>query len=185
LGDQLDQHPSIRWDGEVYHEPWVRKEFMLPAVDNAPFLRRQMLTAGSRYYGFEIKVHPEQQLLIVGKSLLEYIDQIIGLGVTHHVILERRNYLRRMLSMAVGAKTKQRHIRSGGRANLTKINIDVDQISVGMIDQRKPLLQCLREIDQTYRILEDRLRMEKTLHIVYEDDVFKPLPVNWARFRLN
>ena len=103
LGDLLDQHPLVKWDREIYFRRFARNRFELKPFDSRKYLRHQMVVAGSRFYGFEVKFLENQHLAIVGAGLSDYVQQLRDVGVMHYVILERKNYLRMLISWVVGA----------------------------------------------------------------------------------
>ena len=95
VGNLLDQHQKIYWDGEVVYNQYSFNNCQLKPFDTKAFFRKQMLVAGSRFYGFEVKVHPEQQLAILHQTLPELVNELTELGVEQFIVLERKNYLRR------------------------------------------------------------------------------------------
>ena len=113
LGNLLDQHPKVRWDGEIYFNEWWLNNLQFKSFDNRKFLKRRMWVSGRKYYGFELKFLPNQQLAIIQADLPEVISQFRDAGVTRFLILDRRNYLRMFMSWVVGRKKKQHHIPIG------------------------------------------------------------------------
>lgn len=176
LGNLLNQHPKILWDGEIYFKKWAFNRFNIKPFDAERFLRRQMWVAGPRYYGFEIKILRDQHLAIVQMELSEYIEHLKKLGITHYVVLERKNYLRRMISQYVGGKTGRRHIEDETEARLETILLDLDNVGFGTVENQKPLLECFAEINQAYRDLEDLLTGENVLYLDYEADILESGP---------
>jgi hypothetical protein len=171
VGNLLDQHPKIYWDGEVVFNEYVFNNCQLKPFDTKTFFRQQMLVAGNRFYGFEVKVHPEQQLAILHQTLPELVNELPELGVEQFIVLERKNYLRRIISAILGYQTKTRHLNSKSKAKLTQTRLDLDKVAFGIVYNPKPLINCLEEIDQTYRQLESLLEDKSSLWLTYEDDI--------------
>jgi len=171
IGNLLDQHPKIYWDGEVVFNKYVSNNCQLKPFDTKTFFRQQMLVAGSCFYGFEVKVHPEQQLAILHQTLPELINELPELGVERFIVLERKNSLRRIISQILGTKTKVRHLDSKSQAKLTRTRVDLHQVTFSIVYNPKPLINCLEEIDQTYRQLESLLEDKSSLWLTYENDI--------------
>lgn len=108
LGNLLNQHPKICWDNEIVLKHYINQNCDLKPFDTKKFFRRQMLVAGRRFYGFEIKIHKKQQLAIWHKTHSELLEELIEIGINKFIILERKNYLRRMISQIVGSQTSIR-----------------------------------------------------------------------------
>ena len=176
VGNMLDKHNKIRWDGEVFYRKWANANFEHVPFDTKAFIRRQMLIAGSGFYGFEMKIHPEQEFALIHVSFEKMLADLKALGFTHFVILERKNYLRRMVSQIAGAQTQRRHIEVGTKPKRTQVKIDPQAVSFGVVDNPKPLLQCFEEIEQSYRNVEYHLDRHPLLKLSYEQDVLDSGP---------
>lgn len=176
LGGLLGQHPRIYWDSEVYYKQWALDGFRSSGFDSARFIRQQMWKARTRYYGFEFKILQDQHLAIIGMDLPAYTAQLIAEGVTHFIVLERRNYLKRMASQYVGSKTGIRQIERGSGPAVTPVRLDVASCGFGEMQNPKPLIDCLVEIDQAYRSLETLLAGRNVLRLTYEADILEHGP---------
>jgi hypothetical protein len=176
LGSMLDQHPKIWWDGEAFHRQWEKQHFRLNPFDLSAFLRQQMRVAGRHYYGFEMKIHPEQEFVLVNTEIGTVLDQLRELGFSHFIVLERKNYLRRMLSQILGEQSDQRHLRIGTAVTQITTRLDLDSVSFGVVANSKPLLRCFEEIAESYKTIKALLVNERALELSYEDDILASGP---------
>jgi hypothetical protein len=171
IGNMLNAHPEIVWDGELYHVAHYQLGLDLRAGRYGDWTRAQFALGAPGYYGFECKILPGQHLGFLDVTLARYLDRMEEIGVSHFVLLKRRNILRRMVSQYVGSKTKSRHIGAGGTAELSKIALPILDCRFGDIPIEKPLLDCLDEVDAAYALCTARLAEARFLSLVYEDDV--------------
>jgi len=176
LGNMLDEHPEVVWDGECFYVQHHASPDAIRGHKAGTWLHRQMNASGSKYYGFEFKPLPDQHLSFVDLSLDEVLSAFSAAGVSHYIILKRRNALRRMISQYVGAATGIRHLSTGQSIKKKKVRIDVESAGFGDVWTPKPLLTCLEEIEDLYQTLERRLANEKCLILEYESDIGKDGP---------
>lgn len=117
LGDLLDQHSAIAWDGEIYEHAFQRVErktgplflssdtsllelCMQPWSELLPpdaleYLQERIALTQKSVYGFEVKFF---HLRFFGMSLVDYVEGLKNLGFDAFVILKRRNLLRAIVS---------------------------------------------------------------------------------------
>jgi hypothetical protein len=166
LGEMLDQHPAIFWDGEIF------QPYMQPQAHRPPdFVQRTI--AGSRHkrisaiYGFETKYLPQFHLseACINMSLEGYVDLLRELRFTKFIVLHRANYLRRSVSVGVLSKTRTPHVRHEVRS-ATKISVDIDGAR-----RRQSLLELFRSLDHQHRRLISLLSPDEKLCLNYEDDI--------------
>lgn len=171
LGNMINQNSDILWRGEIYHTRWESDGFAYRTDrDWKIWTENEIQLAGSRVFGFEFKVVKHQHLKIVNMNICEYIQMLENIGVKKFIILERKNYLRRMISQYVGSKTKLRHLRANQNANLKQIELPVKNINFGD-GPNMSLFEALSLIDFTYRSLETQLISKDFMKISYEDDM--------------
>lgn len=174
LADLLEQHPKITWDGELYQrflEYWKKQEVAIEAgevtVNPAKLVRQRMIWAGNKFYGFEVKFY---HLKRANVNLSDYIEQLHRLGFSHFIVLERRNYLRKIVSSIIAADISRRyHQQSHEQAILNRIEIDLDNTKVD--DYIKPLIAHLQDFDENFRKLEELLENRRVLRLTYEEDI--------------
>lgn len=178
LADLLYQHPKIYWGGEIY-SPFIRywreqkqKNHSHSATitlkpDPLKLLQRDMLVAGSKYYGCEVKFHH----LVEGKiDIGDYTEYLRDKNFSF-IVLARKNFLRSILSNAImfsSSKTKS-HNRSDEKARLTRVAIDVERARYNGYE--KPLIEHLRLYQKNFESLEKLLSTQNVLQLTYEDDI--------------
>ena len=173
LGNLLNQHLNIFWDSEIY-EKIGRRSLPELYITSNPFklIRMRMLWAG-RYYGFETKLMQKQNIIYnpIGMSLPEFVDRLKKMGFDHFIILNRRNYLRQVVSGAIGFKNKLWHQPYIQKPFMTRIYLDVNNVPFG--HNYKPLFARFDEFDATYKLLNHVLTNQRVLRLNYEDDVLQ------------
>lgn len=164
LGDMLDQHRHVYWDGEIYHR-WLGDRS--PDGDPVRYLSRRMTRAGSRYYGFELKpVH----LKVLDLELDDFVNTLDGLGFTHFIVLEHKNYLRKILSSVIAHQSTVFHRAPSDR--LTENHITLDLASVEIDNTVLPLLDFLTRYEEFFDTARRLLDPARTLWLTYESDIF-------------
>ena len=173
LGDLLKQNPNIVWDGELLSPGRLDGiAGRWPLLPRSPLavLRLRMALAGKRCYGFETQP-PQVEYLDI--TLHEYIEKLEKLQFHHFLLLERKNHLRRIVSMLVARENSQWHLHPGEVAPPTRIELDVDglQLNRGRDTQARSLVEQLEREQQTIDALERTLRSRSFLYLSYEDDL--------------
>src|SRR5262245_20054878 len=92
LGDLLDQHPAIRWYGEIFEGYALRHARRTRFRDD---LRYVQVASGKRAPGIEIKGLPCQHLPTLDVSLRRFVEAIVACGFSRCIFLHRRNILRK------------------------------------------------------------------------------------------
>lgn len=169
MGNMLDQHPMINWEGEIYepkgalyHKYGIRAD----AVDPVGFLRRRMAGANKPHYGFEVRPYHTRPVKISTEKLITSLD---ALGFTYFVLQQRRNRLRVAVSALVASNVRRWHVPAGSIVPLTKVYLNID--SVRADDTEKPLLEVLREYETDMHDIERLLADRNMLKLNYEDDI--------------
>lgn len=172
VGNLLDQHPKIYWDGEIYHRflKSPPKEsgsgtYRKP-IDPLEYVRKRMTLAGERFYGCEVKFY---HLDLLDSELAEYVKELENLGFGHFIILERKNYLRKVVSSIIAKKTSRFHQPSHRKAALNRIVLDPSDVCID--SDSKPLLDYLQTYQDRFRTLKGLLSHREALHLTYEDHV--------------
>jgi hypothetical protein len=162
----LDAHPDIMWDGEIF-EPTHRAELDEPADLTPADLIERRRSKAACHYGFETKYLQSHHLGALGMGLNRYVELLTGLGFDRFVALHRRNYLRRVVSGAVGRQAGTWHRHRPGTGELQVITLDPDSVPFGG-DQR--LLDVFAELAAGEDTLRELLPAG-TVWLTYEDDV--------------
>jgi len=181
LGHLLEQHPAITWASELFNDIPRRHARLMHRRDRVEMiLKHSMYFKGSEYYGFETKFLPEQHLRdeIIGMSLEDYIPLLKQMGFSYFIVLERKNYLRRLLSATVARQTDQWHKAS--RSNhANAVTLDLEAVEVG--NRKRSLLEHFQSMDENYERLRSLLRSDPVLSLVYEDDILEDPGVAYGK----
>lgn len=169
LVDLLNQHSEMRWANEIF-------ENMLPAFYNMSADKRAKARiaaaihpANSQYFGFETKYLPEQHLRpeLANKSLDDYLKLLTHFNFGHFILLDRKNHLRRAVSISIGQQTQQWHSDSPTTPNTITLQTE-NIISYG---QAYSLLDFFDALDSGHKKAQDMLQKKKLLELCYEDDI--------------
>jgi hypothetical protein len=129
-----------------------------------------MKMAGQRCYGFETQPTQVEHL---DMTVPRYVERLEALGFDHFVVLERKNHLRRIVSMLVARTTSQWHLPPGDKHPLVRVELDVDNLLLARgrdTEGRSLVAQLLRE-QESARALRDVLANRRLLCLTYEDDI--------------
>ncbi len=183
LGDLLRQHPQVFWDSEIYQRllrDGDKNGTLYPSTaspgDAPEYLRARMPRAGKRFYGFEVKFFHLRRLNV---QLSHYVGSLRCLGFTHFVILERKNYLRKIVSSVVAHQKCRFHQPSHEKAVLTRVRLNIDRLQIDR--DCKPLVAYLRDYRASFHALNDALSTLNVLRLTYEDDISGDPMVGYRR----
>jgi len=173
LADLLAQHRRVFWDGEIYERmfrDWERDGFTLgdehiPA-DPVDYLRRRLKRSGRKWYGFEVKFH---HVRYTHYALDAYVQGLLDLGVSHFIVLERRNYLRKLISYYAWLRTGRTHHARGDEAKLTSVRLDVERVPMHLT--HKPLLTFMADYRDSFARLRELLADRPMVDLSYEEDL--------------
>lgn len=172
LGDLLNQHRSICWDGEIYRELFAKfggqMKDMRISDDPYLFLSSRIARSKKPCYGFEVKFF---HLRIIKRQLQDYMKDLDSAGVDRFIVLRRRNYLRKIVSSIVMRATGVTHIPSNKTADLVKVRVEVDRIALDR--EVKPLMYFLESYEENFSLLNELLSDKTCLSITYEM-IFNP-----------
>jgi len=172
LGDMMNQHPLIFWDGEPF-------EKLMRIGSNKPNDFTERIIEASRnkqkttIYCFATKFMPEQHLWeeCIDMDLSSYITLLKEKKFNEFLFIKRENYLRQVVSVLVGRMKKEWH--SQNRTDkVTKVRIDIDNYVAGF-NLKLSLIDYFKRIDAQYQLLESLLKTDKILTISYENDIEK------------
>jgi hypothetical protein len=173
LADLLRQHPGIYWDGEIYaglYDYWQSQGLTMGVdpvpIDLARFLRTRMTRAARKIYGFEVKFF---HLRLIERTLPDYLIYLQKLGFNHFMVLERKNYLRKVVSSVIAHQKLQYHQSPHEQPVLTQVELDLDCIRIDL--EAKSLLAYLQDYAENFRQLETLLKNQNVLYLTYEADI--------------
>lgn len=170
LARMLAQNPRIYWDGKL-HRMARRLYGDTKHLDwDLAWTRRQFRIAGSRFYGFEFKILQDQYPAILGTTTRSFLQQCKSIGVTHYVLLVRRNTLRHVVSHYAAKNSGRWHLSGSSSAHHGSFAIDVDHITTGSAPGR-PLLDYIQEVENAHAEVRAFLSDQDLLELEYEADI--------------
>ena len=176
LGGMLARHPQIFWDGEIFRSHLERHSLSEEAFDSTslvgvdpPNLETLVARSGPLYYGLEVKFF---HLDLFGIPMVDYLERLEHVGITHVIVLERRNYVAKVVSSVRAHLDGRYHIdgRVGAKAPLAPVDLTGD---LAIDYSRQPLLGHLRGYEAGFRELRRALDILdfQVLELNYEDDI--------------
>jgi LPS sulfotransferase NodH len=173
LGDLLNQHDKIDWEGEIFER--LFREFEKRnnkiigendiSIDIGDFIKTKFSGQTKEVYGIEVKFF---HLALLHKTIDQFLDLFKDQEV-HYIILKRKNLLRKIISSLVAHETSVFHIPVENKAKLKKITIDVNSVRIDR--DNKTLMKFLTGYSESFEELELALKDKKVLHLVYEEDI--------------
>ena len=175
LGALLAQHSQIAYSNEIYSQymPRRRGSQVLPAIDKV--LDDSMVHAFKDWHLFEVKYLADQNLGLYPEcDLDDWINLTLSRGYRHHLVMRRRNGLRRIVSHLRAAKTGQYVVRaSTSPRQPLAVYVNVDCIQHGF--SSRSLLSWLDLYEQGHEHLLKRLNFYRNqldfLELVYENHI--------------
>lgn len=163
VGMLLNQHPKIKWGGEIFAQlkkkygknswVWDNPHMMIKLRNNIHF---------SRVFGFEIKRKHFGDVNIDKKGIINITKEM---NYDKYIILERKNYLCQIVSSKVAKKI--------GKWNVKK-DIEPPKVRIDLKDKKgNSLLKRFRKKDKFYESLKNLLDKKRYLYISYESDIKK------------
>lgn len=177
LGDMMDQHPQVFWDGEVVekllHDISRNENIGIDKLENRLSLKdvitkveRRMKTRGGRsIYGMELQ---DYHLKFIKSSVGDFISELRPLGFNRFIYLDRHP-IRKLVSHLIATKKGEWHIGANQRASKPKIRINPDRIYIG-----HSFSNLFDSLNQMTQFREDSIRNvngEKYLELSYDDDI--------------
>lgn len=139
LGDMMDQHPSIFWDGETFekflHQKSAERDIGIDHLygsfsgqDLIGEIENRIKTrAGNRQFGTEIQ---DYHLLMTEISLADFAERLRNLGFTKFIYLDR-NYMRKIVSHIIATERDQFHVGANAKTKRSQININPEEMYIG------------------------------------------------------
>ena len=117
----------------------------------------------------EVKFLEAQHLSVYNCSLPDLINKFIEIGFDRFIILERKNYLKRMISHCVGQQTNLYHLKNGNKPQLHSIKMDIGNIKIGK--GTNTLIDWFRIIKKDYGNLRSYLINTEFIEFKFEEDI--------------
>ena len=179
LGSLLAQHPSIVYSNEIYsrYMPRRRGSSTLPSIGSV-LEQAEQTVSGSDLHLFEVKHLPDQNLgLYPQLDLQDWLNHFFAHGYKHHLLMRRRNGLRRIVSHFRSAQSGQYVLGSSSDVvNGSPIIIPLEGIVHGFAT--RTLLGWLEEYERGHEYMLSCLGTMANsnsdfswLELVYEDQI--------------
>ena len=136
--------------------------------------------AGQSCYGFETQPTQVQHM---GMTVPDYVRRLEELGFDRFILLDRKNYLRRVVSIKVARQNSRWHWASVEPPPMVPIKLDIDDLSLdwGSDTARRPLIEHLQHAEQRIQEIKDALSDREHLCLTYEDDIQRQPEVAFRR----
>ena len=172
LGSLLAQHPDVGYSNEIFSPfmPRRRGERLLPSLE-------QVVQSAARdiqtpIHLFEVKHLRAQNLGLYPQLRLEnWLSRFDALGYRHHLLMFRRNGLRRMVSHVRAEQTGLYVAAADTKMPSAAVTLPLDAITHGF--ERRSLLDWLEIYEHGHAKMRDAFsqRQDHWLELVYEDDI--------------
>ncbi|WP_299964521.1 hypothetical protein [uncultured Roseobacter sp.] len=170
LANLLGQNPDVYWDGKL---PRKAKQLYGDSVrkfDYAAWTKAQFAISGDRFYGFEFKILADQYPAVFGTNTAEFLSACQRIGVTHYILLTRRNTLRHVVSHYASKSRGNWHAGAGETVKKKEFTLDIDGITTGGAPGR-PIVEYLQEVETAHDQVRSLLADQPFLEIEYERDI--------------
>lgn len=172
VGDLLDQHSAVTWEGEIYRKAMRYRRKGIPdkvkgewPVDAEGLLAARLRECREAHYGLEVKFQHLQRL---GLGTGDFLALLERFGCRHLVVLRRENLLRKIVSSRVGATRGKYHMHRTPDAP-TRVRIDPERTPVDGVD--RGLIEAIEMFEAQFAELERLLGSRAHLALTYERDV--------------
>lgn len=171
LGNLLGQHREIHWSSEIYANFPGRYPWWMGKSDAArELLRTSMHARRMPIYGFELNFLPHHQMrrAWMNVTLSDYVRLAKSLGVSKFIVLQRRNYLRRAISVETARQTRVWH-STEKLERPDRVRIDTKSFVDGHLVHS--LLESFALLKNSYAATLETLPDEGLLQLSYEEDI--------------
>ena len=169
LADMFRQHKHIRWFNEVFNKNnFFYKEFGGGRKRVKTALNYHLYRKPSQWVGFEVTFSVNQQIGVeIRMELEDFIALAKEVGVSHFIILERSNLLRRSVSAHLAERNRYHTKEEVKKVSTVPINVKSFQFGA----KQFPLIDHFKNIEDEYRRLNELLQDDQCLTINYEKDI--------------
>ena len=179
LGSLLAQHPSIAYSNEIYsrYMPRRRGTSSLPSLESV-LMEAEQVSPGCELHFFEVKHLPDQNLGLYPRlDAKDWLNLFFARGYKHHLLMSRRNGLRRIVSHLRAAQSGQYVLgASDAVGHISPITVPLDGIAHGF--GNRTLLGWLAVYERGHHSMHECLYAMRQSHpefswleLVYEDQI--------------
>ena len=119
-----------------------------------------------RCYGIAVKFF---HLSFNDLTIARFVEGAQQLGFCDYIVLERQNWLRKVVSSVVGHKGGTFHCPSNVSAAVKRVFLNLDRVCIDR--DEKPLLEYFDDWSNKFALLRRLLARERTLELSYERDI--------------
>lgn len=180
LSDLLNQHPEIAWRNEPFEGLAATYRAMHPNHRAERYIRDILYRMNTPVFGFDFKYLQEQHLNsdYAALDLPGFLDTCSKVGINRHILLSRKNHLRRAVSTAIGAKTKTWNSdRNPEKTTTVELSLN-NFVSYG---KSMSLLDFFASIEQAESVITQTVFGEALLTLSYEDDIEKDPRIGYEK----
>ena len=169
LSSLLNQHPNLTALGEIFN--WTVAGYELPASPDDMLRTSRTLAFPSRAL-VEAKFFEHQHLSLLRQTIDEFVDTLKRCGYSEFIVLNRRNYLRSLVSEKIAkARGGKWHYGPNERVPNTSIQVDIERASYGG-KQASTIVELFDYMDEQHEKLMAALGGENLIELNYEEDIF-------------
>ncbi|BBO72978.1 hypothetical protein DSCW_03950 [Desulfosarcina widdelii] len=168
IGDMINQNPKIYWDGEVFNDI-VNSHCKTKNIIEDPLKilnSRMNLSGKNKFYGFEIKFFHIRNFKM---DFQEFLEELEKLNFNKFIVIERKNYLRKILSSVKARITSEWHAPKKSCPINKKIKININKLNID--NKEDTLYNFLEEYNKDFNELKNKLIEKKHLWLTYENDI--------------
>ena len=143
-------------------------------------LRATRMRAFANYSVVEAKFFECQHLAVLGLSVGEFVNLVRSCGFQKFIILNRHNYLRKVVSSKIGFE-RGRYVYRVNQETPTLITICLDVENVSILGKTAPIVDLFMYMDEQYQRLRTALAGEDVLELSYEEDIFNDPMVAYTK----
>lgn len=172
LGDLLQQHKNIYWIGEIFDH--ITDQTIKKGKEQKPETFYETLqelmekVPKNKICGIEIKFYNLQNYQI---SIQDFLKQSQKMGFQHYIVLERKNYLKKIISSLVARKTLEWHLPPKIKATPSKIRIKTERIKID--NSAQSLKDHLIKYKKSFQQAKQALKEQNNLSLTYENDLLQ------------
>lgn len=184
LGDLLNQHDMIFWDGEIFNGPglrpyrgakmyvwqkWPRSKFFPSKPFD--FIANRCTVSNEPVFGFEMKYF---DMRVNEIDVATFANRLFDLEINHVINLHRKNHLRWLVSQLVAMQRSKFHFKNGEKAELDAVTINIDSpYKVVYRSDYLSMFELFERIEREAREFGNALRAKKVLNLTFEDHIEK------------
>ena len=167
LSRLLGAHPRLTACSEIFETPYQCGRLPAPA---GTMLRAKRVQAFPGRAIVEAKFFECQHLSLLGVGLEDFVGLVRASGYREFIVLDRRNYLKKIVSSGLAVARGQRYHYAAGEA-IPEIKVEIDLNRVGILGKQAPMLEMFAYMDAQYARLRAELAGEDMLELSYEEDI--------------